>query len=108
MGSVFTIQALHPARNLSADPEKFQINPADQFTAARKARQNGRAIIGCYHSHPGGQPRPSAADLAGAGEDNFLWLIVAGQTLAAFLYHAGGFLGAALHQAETDKRDFQA
>ncbi len=90
--------ALHPARNIAARRDRFEIDPQDHFAALKAARTNGRAIIGCYHSHPGGAPIPSQTDLAGAREEDFLWLIAAlGQadgpvTLAAFVYCAACFL----------------
>lgn len=90
----FIIQALHPARNLADDPDRFAIDPRDHFSAVRAARAHGRAIIGCYHSHPRGPAEPSMSDVAGAEEDNFLWLIAAGETVNAFVYFRSGFLGA--------------
>ncbi|MES2473313.1 MAG: M67 family metallopeptidase [Pseudomonadota bacterium] len=92
-GAVFRITALHPARNICDDPERFQIDPADHFKAQKTARGNGRAIIGCYHSHPSGGAQPSAADLAGAQENNFLWLIAGQGELNAFVYLDGDFRG---------------
>jgi proteasome lid subunit RPN8/RPN11 len=93
-GGQFRITALHPARNLSPDAGRFfQIDPHDQFAAQRAARANGTAIIGCYHSHPDGKPAPSATDLAGAAEQNFLWLIAGGGRLEAFVYLDGAFVG---------------
>jgi len=91
-----TALALHPARNLSARADRFEIDPQDQFEALRAARARGREIIGCYHSHPGGRAAPSATDLAGAGEEDFLWLIAADSgsadwALAAFVWRGGGF-----------------
>jgi len=91
---LFIVQALHPARNLSAEPDCFEIDAWDHIAAVKKARGAGAAIIGCYHSHPEGAARPSARDLAGAGEDNFLWLIAAGERLEAFVYSDGSFVGA--------------
>jgi proteasome lid subunit RPN8/RPN11 len=91
---LFTVQALHPARNLSPEADRFEIDPRDHIAAVKKARASGAAIIGCYHSHPEGAPRPSARDLAGAGEEDFLWLIVAGEALEAFVYLEGVFVGA--------------
>src|SRR6185312_10543713 len=73
----FRATRLHPARNLADAPDRFEIDPADQFAAAKSARLRGTAIIGCYHSHPDGEPKPSNTDLARAGEENFLWLIAA-------------------------------
>jgi proteasome lid subunit RPN8/RPN11 len=90
----FTVTAIHPARNLAADPDRFEIDPRDHIAAAKQARGRGRAIIGCYHSHPRGAARPSASDIAGAAEDNFVWLIAAGNELAAFIYLRGLVTGA--------------
>lgn len=90
----FRITALHPARNLAAVPDRFEIDPQDQFTAHKAARAGGRAIVGCYHSHPNGHARPSAADQAGAGEENFLWLIASNEEVTAFVYLRGKFVGA--------------
>jgi len=93
-GQDFRIAVLHPARNLAEAADRFEIDPHDQFAAYKTARARGAAIVGCYHSHPGGQPAPSAADLAGAGEEDFLWLIASGETLGAFVYSRGKFFGA--------------
>jgi proteasome lid subunit RPN8/RPN11 len=94
LGDHFTIRALHPSRNLSAAPDRFEIDPRDHIAAAKQARANGAAIIGCYHSHPDGVARPSARDLAGAGAEYFLWLIAAGGELRPFVYLRGEFVGA--------------
>lgn len=91
---LFRATALHPVRNLSPDAAHFAMDPQDQFAAQRCARANGRGIIGCYHSHPGGPAQPSAADQAGAGEEDFLWLIAGDEDLRAFVYSDGKFFGA--------------
>jgi proteasome lid subunit RPN8/RPN11 len=93
-GGRFCVSALHPARNLAGAVERFEIDPADHIAAGKRARANGRVIIGCYHSHPGGKPMPSATDLAGAGEEDFLWLIEAEGELGAFVYLRGTFTAA--------------
>jgi proteasome lid subunit RPN8/RPN11 len=90
----FRVTALHPVHNLSREPAHFEMDPQDQFAAQRAARANGRSIIGCYHSHPGGPAQPSAADQAGAGEKNFLWLIAGDEDLRVFIYLDGEFFGA--------------
>src|SRR5581483_550790 len=89
--------ALHPARNIASEVNRFEIEPADHFAALRKARANTQDVIGCYHSHPGGKVEPSSSDLEGAGEENFFWLIAsmrdrhAPVMLAAFVYSAACF-----------------
>ncbi|HKU54453.1 MAG TPA: M67 family metallopeptidase [Rhizomicrobium sp.] len=92
----YRITALHPARNLAGAADRFEIDPRDQFTAYKAARARGSAIVGCYHSHPNGRAAPSAADQAGAGEEDFLWLIAASGEINAFVYAQGGFLPAQL------------
>lgn len=97
-GNGIAATALHPAPNLSSQADRFEIDPAAQFAALRAARANGREIVGCYHSHPDGAAAPSAHDLAGAGEDGFLWLIAATARaegpvqLAAFSFAEGRFV----------------
>lgn len=89
--------ALHPARNCAAGHNRFEIAPEDHFAAQRAARAAGAAVIGCYHSHPLGSAVMSAADLAGAEEDDFFWLIgTPGGELAAFVYCRGLVTGAVL------------
>jgi proteasome lid subunit RPN8/RPN11 len=83
------VTAIHPARNLATDADRFEIDPAEQIHLLRQLRGTGRDIIGCYHSHPNGRAEPSQRDLAGAFGEEFLWLIVAlteghGTTLGAF------------------------
>jgi proteasome lid subunit RPN8/RPN11 len=87
---------IHPARNLSCEDHRFEIDPADHVAAQRAARANGHAIIGCYHSHPNGSAQPSARDKAGALEEDFVWLVcgvdqAAATHIAAFLYENGNF-----------------
>jgi proteasome lid subunit RPN8/RPN11 len=93
-GSTFHVLALHAVENLAGRADRFEMNPRDQIAAQKAARARGRAVVGCYHSHPGGRAEPSAVDLAGAAEENFLWLIAAGEELSAFVYSGGEFLGA--------------
>jgi proteasome lid subunit RPN8/RPN11 len=96
-GAVAHVVALHPAANLAVRQDRFEIDPAAHVAALRAARDTGHELIGCYHSHPGGAAEPSAHDLAGAGDDKFIWLIAALSAEAApvrkeaFVYLDGGF-----------------
>jgi proteasome lid subunit RPN8/RPN11 len=87
--------ALHPARNLSADAERFEIDPTDHFAALHASRANGHEIVGCYHSHPNGVAQISARDREGAMDDGFIWLVCAvtpEQTrTVAFIHENGQF-----------------
>ena len=44
----------------------------------RRLRDTNTRIIGCFHSHPNGDPSPSATDRAEAYESGFVYLIAAG------------------------------
>jgi desampylase len=72
-------------RNLASDSGRFEIDPSGHAAIQRRTRAAGTSIIGCYHSHPGGRPEPSAHDRAGAVERDFVWLI-AGQAAATSAY----------------------
>jgi proteasome lid subunit RPN8/RPN11 len=71
---------IHEANNIAEDPRRrFLIDPQAQFDLMRRLRDSDTRIIGCFHSHPDGEPTPSATDRAEAYESDFLYLIAAGQ-----------------------------
>jgi proteasome lid subunit RPN8/RPN11 len=96
-GDAAQVLALHPTRNIATARDCFEIHPEDHFAALKAARAQGHVIIGCYHSHPDGAPRPSETDRSGAGEENFFWLIAAishadaPAMFGAFVYRAAAF-----------------
>jgi proteasome lid subunit RPN8/RPN11 len=72
-----TIDEVRPAANLASDPRRrFEIDPQALIDAHRAARTGGLAVIGYYHSHPGGPAEPSATDCALASGDGKVWAIV--------------------------------
>lgn len=84
------VTALHEAVNVAENPTwHFLIDPQMQFDLIRALRGSEQRIIGCFHSHPGAAPEPSATDRANAYEPDFLWLIAGespdgGLSLAAY------------------------
>ncbi len=92
-GEGIGVTALHPSPNRSPEPSTgFEIDPALQFRLLRDLRGTGRAVVGCYHSHPTGKALPSSRDRANGCEDGFVWVIIAtgvNDGLAAF--HGPGF-----------------
>jgi proteasome lid subunit RPN8/RPN11 len=75
-GSIAKVFAIHPARNLAKEDDRFEIDPATHIGLLRRLRGGTRKIIGCYHSHPNGPARPSVRDREAAIDRDFLWLIV--------------------------------
>lgn len=55
----------------------FEIDPAALIAAHRAERSGGPKLVGYYHSHPAGHPRPSATDCEHASGDGRAWAIVA-------------------------------
>ncbi len=87
-GQGVMVTAFHPSANLSPAPETaFEIDPALHFCLLRGLRGTGRAVVGCYHSHPTGKALPSPRDRANGCEEDFVWVIITtgvNNTLAAF------------------------
>jgi proteasome lid subunit RPN8/RPN11 len=68
-----------PSANVHPDPRRhFEIDPQALIAAHRAAREGGAEVLGYYHSHPTGDPAPSAEDRAQASGDGRIWAIVAG------------------------------
>ena len=77
LGRESEVREILPAANVAATPAvRFEIDPAVLIGAHRAARGGGPAVIGCYHSHPGGDARPSAEDARQAAADGQYWLIL--------------------------------
>jgi proteasome lid subunit RPN8/RPN11 len=59
------VDRLEPGRNVFEAGEqyhRFSIDPRDQLKAERAAEQQGRMVLGYYHSHPDHLARPSEYD----------------------------------------------
>ena len=66
------------AKNLADRADRYLIDPADHIKARRTAREQGREIVGFYHSHPTGAIYPSRTDIAEAAYPDAVYLIVSG------------------------------
>jgi desampylase len=85
LGSRDTIEDIRVADNVADQPaRRFEVDPATLFATLRAARAGGPALIGNFHSHPSGQPSPSATDAAMIGTPGDLWLIVAAGRVTAW------------------------
>ena len=77
--SVVQVTRIAESRNLAAPdrPDRFEIDPALQFSLLRELRGAEESIVGVYHSHPNGRPSPSLRDLEDARDPSLIWLITA-------------------------------
>ena len=90
-GTADRIAAARPAANVAPDAARtFEIDPVALIAAHRAQRLGGPRLIGCYHSHPGGSPEPSARDRE-AAEPGALWLILGSGVARAWRATSDGF-----------------
>jgi len=80
------------ARNLSEDPNRYLLDPADHIAIRRDARAAGLAVVGFYHSHPHSAARPSATDQAEAAYPDHLYLIAGVDEVRLFRLAGGNFV----------------
>ena len=76
LGAQGVIEEAVRARNLRHSRTAYLVDPADHFAAIRRARKEGRTIVGAYHSHPRSPAVPSPVDLLEAQYPDFLYVIV--------------------------------
>ncbi|MGX7952789.1 M67 family metallopeptidase [Tsuneonella sp. HG249] len=86
------IDTIQLCRNVHRDRARhFEIDPRDLVEAYRAAREGGPQVLGYWHSHPLGPPRPSATDRAHATGDGRVWAIVGEGKVGWWRDAPGGF-----------------
>ena len=92
--------AIHPTRNLAREPDRFEIDPAEHIALMRALRGSGREIVACYHSHPNGGTDLSPRDLAGAFDEDLVWIVIALEENARMPATVRAFRSSAGHSFE--------
>ena len=82
-------------RNVHPNPARhFEIDPQALIDAHRAARGgNAPQVLGYFHSHPTGDPVPSATDRVGAAHDGRVWAIIAGHDVRFWRDDSTGVAG---------------
>ena len=75
-GSPGQIEGSVRTRNVRESVRTYLIDPAEHLAVMKRARAEGRAVLGAYHSHPRSPAVPSPTDLAEAHYEEFLYIIV--------------------------------
>ncbi|WP_440770974.1 desampylase [Natronorubrum sp. DTA28] len=71
------VRSQYPAPNVAETPRtRYRIDPEAQLELFERLESDGEEIVGFYHSHPRGPPRPSATDEAQATWPGRSYLIV--------------------------------
>jgi proteasome lid subunit RPN8/RPN11 len=76
LGSAGSVLESARTTNLSSDPNRFEIDPADHIRIRREARSRGLDVVGFYHSHPHSAAVPSERDRREALYPGYLYAIV--------------------------------
>lgn len=92
LGEARRIVAIRPARNVHPTPQtRFEIDPQALVDAYRAERNGGQQVVGFYHSHPAGKPKPSNTDREMAAGDGRIWAIVAKESVTLWRDERDGF-----------------
>ncbi|WP_226480661.1 desampylase [Natrinema amylolyticum] len=71
------VRSQYPAANVADTPRtRYEIDPEEQLAIFERLEDRGEEIVGFYHSHPRGPPRPSATDAARATWPDRSYVIV--------------------------------
>jgi [CysO sulfur-carrier protein]-S-L-cysteine hydrolase len=65
-----------PMNNISADPQRYEMDPAELIASLRGLRDTGEELIAIFHSHPYGPAEPSKTDIERAYYPEAAHLIV--------------------------------
>lgn len=61
--------------NVDQSPEHFSLDPKEQFSAVKQARNEGLDLIAVYHTHPETPARPSQEDIKLAYDPTISYVI---------------------------------
>jgi len=69
-----------PMRNVEASATRFRIDDREHIALRRRLRQMSPPldVVGVYHSHPDGPPRPSPSDIAEAYYPDWVYIVAGG------------------------------
>ena len=73
------VRKVYPAENILHSPVEYQMDPKRQVEIMLEIEASGWELNGIYHSHPGGPPVPSLADVAQAYYPDSIYVILAPQ-----------------------------
>lgn len=76
VGKGAVIERAEPMRSIMPSPDAYVMDPLQQIEVFARMREQGESLLGIYHSHPGGPPEPSGADVQMAFHPEAAYIIV--------------------------------
>jgi len=72
------VREVRRVENVAERPHsRYELDAAGQYEAMSAIERAGDEVVGFYHSHPNGPPRPSGTDRAEASWEEYAYVIVA-------------------------------
>lgn len=68
--------------NRDHSPYRFTVDPTEHFRAMQHAERRGFDVVGVFHSHPQSGAFPSASDIAGALDPEWVYVVVSLESLS--------------------------
>jgi len=69
------VRSVAPLTNLCGSPERFSLDPAEQFAAAREGRAHGLQLMAVYHTHPRSTACMSTEDIRLANDPDLAYAV---------------------------------
>jgi proteasome lid subunit RPN8/RPN11 len=57
------VEEVYLMKNARPGPTTYEMDPEEQFRVMKDIREAGLAMVGIFHSHPGGHAYPSSVDV---------------------------------------------
>lgn len=71
-------EAVHPVDNVADRPTvRYALDSEEMLAVVESVEEDGRDVVGFYHSHPNGPPRPSETDVEQATWRGYSYVICA-------------------------------
>lgn len=81
-----------PLKNEAREDHLFTGDPWDTVIAFTSTKRYGLELIGVFHTHPCGLPRPSHYDLEGMRRWPYIWVIASPYGIKAWRYTDKGIV----------------
>jgi proteasome lid subunit RPN8/RPN11 len=97
-----TIARAAETANRAAAADSFECDPGAVVALAAGARGEGLDIVGFWHSHASGDPRPSSRDARGAWPEALIAIVCVERTPAVRFWRSDGDTAVELRAAASD------
>ncbi len=88
-GSTAHVENALPVKNARRTRTSFELDPKEHYDAWNEACNNGREVVGVYHTHPSSRAFPSLWDRETMQDDTSVWLIAGADGMRAFVWEEG-------------------